>query len=238
MAFTFPKCCPRSAVPLLWDGLGHGGERASGQDGDDSWEMTAGTDLGCAGAGAPPTLILNLRWLFPPQSRGRAGAAPLSSHLLGPQGDLERSGAGHMGMPGLSHQGDLGAVHPTQLTEHSQEQEGRAPEVGFGPGCATGPGRWPGCSRLPRGPRAHSSVSQEQRGRGLEGTRCDRRNCASISEYKDSHHLHLQLPRATHSRQDAWATSNLRGASSSTIPARQERAGTGAASGGCWIPWL
>lgn len=191
--------------------------------------MTAGTDLGCAGAGAPPALILNPRWLSPPQSCGRAGAAPLFPRLLGPQGDLERSGAGHLGMPGLSHQGDLGAVHPTQLTEHSQEQEGRAPEVGSGPGCATGPGRWPGCSCLPQSPGA----AVAWRGRGVAGGTVP----ASLNIKTATTCIFNSPVPPTAARMPG------RPPTCTEHPPPQSRRvrsgqGQGAASGGCWIPWL
>lgn len=34
---------PGSAAPVLWHGLGHGGEPGAGQDGDGSWDMASGT---------------------------------------------------------------------------------------------------------------------------------------------------------------------------------------------------
>lgn len=177
------QSCLSSPAPLLWDGLGHGGEPGPGQDGDGSWEMTAGTDLGCAGARAPPALIRH--WLCPPQPCGRAGAAPLSPHLLGPQGGLERSGA----VPGLSHQGDLGAVHPSQLTEHGQEQEEEEVLQRWALARAV-----PLALEMAGGRPPPSEPRPLSHGRGLEGTRCDRRNRASISEHKDSHHLHFNSP--------------------------------------------
>lgn len=156
--------------------------------------------------------ILNLLFLSV-----RAGAAPLPLIPLVHR-VTEHSGASNAR---ALDQGDLGAV-PTQLTGDTPEQEvlqswalTRAVPLAW---------QVAGMLCLPR------SLSQQQH--GLAGMRRDRRNCASISEHKDSHHLHFPLPRAAHSRQDARATSSPYGASSCRAPARRERAGTGAAPGG------
>lgn len=146
VAFTFPKRCPSSAAPLLSDGLGHGGEPGPGQDGDGSWQMTAGTELGCAGARVPPALIP--RWLSPPQPCGRAGGAALSSQ--GPQGDLERSDA-HGNAWALSP-GRFGRCAPEPAYGARAGAGGDAPAVGSGPGCASGPGDGRGAAASPGAP--------------------------------------------------------------------------------------
>lgn len=74
ITFTFPKCCLRSPAPLLQDELGlrvwHHPDR-------DGTEMTAGSVLGCPGAGAPhQPSPLTLTCFILPSPCSRAGAAP------------------------------------------------------------------------------------------------------------------------------------------------------------------
>lgn len=175
-AFTFPKCRPRCAAPLLWDGLGHGGEPGSGQDGGDSWEVTsrAVPVPGHTGPHPKPSL------LSAPQPCGRAGAA------LSP--------------PPLGTQGDWSSAVPWQC-QGSLTREVWAPCTRPGSGSTGGAGggaqrwlrpglcHWPCVTLPPQSPGLSPS---------LEGTRCDSRNRASIPEPKGSHHLHFQLPRAAH----------------------------------------
>lgn len=214
-AFTFPKCRPRCAGPLLWDGLGHGGEPGSGQDGGDSWEVTswAVPVPGHTGPHPKPSL------LSAPQPCGRAGAA-LSPPLLGTQGDWS-SAVPWQCQGSLTREVWGRAPDPAQGAQEEQEE---VPSGGSGPGCVTGP-------VSPCLPRAPASLPA-WRGRDVTAGNVP----ASLSPKAATTCISNSPVPPTGCLGDLQPA----GASSSTIPgAGGDRAAPGLQQGTlCWIPWL